>query len=468
MDREKISIYTIGNIEESHPCIAAISKQHKVFQVGGIEEINQSSIIIMDAEYYTNNANNMDIIGQNSLLLLNVSKEHKEVIRKNIGISLPIESDAYFISLKVKGKSKIYYIQDFFKTSSIDNLSVKINRKSGYKEDDSTHDTSTFQNIEENINPNFERTVDLEQKCWENFCENIMYKHNIEVSSEAPPSELVNVKWIYSQTLLWCCYEMEKWKGYTPRYQSSYGELTYTIWGFLDKEVDGQFQWIYVNCKGIWDISNEGTMNFNNYDEKGWSLGYFNIQTGIQNGDFKYYDCSPTNVNKQAQVTSSTQFEIGYEYETPEPKPEGDIKLSNIDKVSGVFSLSESVTKEISDWEIRLNKANSWTYLQNSPYNGESPSGWESMEYKVAHFPPRWEIKSLPILSTNTMDYEVMSVWRNDSVSNEIAYVGLNLETNHNYEALKNDYPGGWYYNFWQSTSAMPFTYSIDLGQISK
>ncbi|MBU7010727.1 MAG: hypothetical protein HXS46_08555 [Theionarchaea archaeon] len=283
------------------------------------------------------------------------------------------------------------------------------------------------------------------------YCESLLMIYFEPASDSYYPPGPEYKKWIYSRYYPWSTWPQEEWKGHKPETQSTNGNLTYTIVVFLDETAFGSFQWIYMDVRGIWSTSTSGAgTNADYYLERGWSIECteISIPTPVDNNvPLNYYDCSPKNVNNQKTATTSVGFDVDYK--------------------TGTFHFSESVTESIYDWKIVLNTINNWTYDQNSPYDGKQ--SWDefpkdSVKYDAGK--ARHEIKLLPELSRKAIDFDTMSVWRNNMVSHNQICIMHYLRVEYGWEAIKNIWPT-WSGFFWSEAKHTTEYLYVDLGQVT-
>ncbi len=435
-----LALKVLSGVDTTNQFYGKLKENIELKNVSCLSEVQPEDFVVVDAKSVIGKEGDSykqlcAKLGEGtSVLFLDADADCRKMLGKYLGFNKEGESVALFV--KPHGKNaKKYSIFDLSNSKPTKVKSQMISSKS-----------------DKIIENDFELKTDskvISKNVMDMFYGDIMEGHiNAAEDNDIPP-DVEYKQWVYGIYYDWSSSERDKWKSYTPRDQDTYGRVTYIVQAFKDVAVTGDFQWIYMDCNGMWCTSKTGAgMNENNHDERGWSIGSIEISipTPSDNGvNLKVYDCSPKNINGVKSYTSSVSFEVGYD--------------------TGSFSYSESCTEDITDWSVTLKTDNDWLFQQNSPYPGsieDFPD--DSIDYNAGK--ARHEIKSLPTLSTTAVDFDTKSVWFNNSVSTNTIYIRPDLTVKYNYEALKNEWPT-WEAMFWWNYHYGTESFSIDLSQVS-
>ncbi|WP_276253119.1 hypothetical protein [Halomontanus rarus] len=140
-----------------------------------------------------------------------------------------------------------------------------------------------------------------------------------------------------------------------------------------------------------------------------WSYGamqfHLELENSLDHPDIVLEETAPENEVEKTEVTDTTSFDIGF---------------STTDGGSGQFGYSKSRTHIIKDWEI-INEStgndSSWTYAQNTPYDGKYKKNSSFCKVcNAGEFGGGVDIGSIPALSRGTLTLDTQSVWRTQNV----------------------------------------------------
>lgn len=268
-----------------------------------------------------------------------------------------------------------------------------------------------------------ERFAEIVAKTWA-----LPAKHAALQAGEEQP---IQQSWYYTKTYNFTP-SGDKANGYTPASDQEFSvSVTYTFTGLLDQAQSGNFQWLYVETLGYMST---GDMSTNKYNHRGWGNGA--VKLTVAPPAWKFYSASPTNTNKEKQVTTSAGFEVGL----------------SADGGSGTYSYSQEESNSLKDWEVTLDDFYSWTYKQSSPFNGTTES-FPTGAVKYDSWDVRHELKSWPDLTKKVFDWTTMTVGRIEPATSKTVSIGFSLELRANFMQIKNvwpDYSGRiwWYQTF--------------------
>lgn len=226
--------------------------------------------------------------------------------------------------------------------------------------------------------------------------------------NDSPPTK----NWRFTETYQWNTKEEKvgflgtnKIKG-----QKTYVQVTYTVTVMLDQNSLEDFQWVVLEVKGYQSVGASGMVEDNSL-ERGWANAIMNVNVSPLS-DFLFYENSPTNTNNQTTYDTSVGFEVGVSKDGP----------------SGTFNFSRSISNTISDWAIKLNDLNNWSFYQADPFDARDRSFFDHVNFITG-------VPKLPNLSTGVMDFVTMTVWRNEAVSKRTATINLNMKGTFGYLA---------------------------------
>ncbi|HOO53592.1 MAG TPA: hypothetical protein PLM24_04150 [Methanothrix sp.] len=450
-----LSYKLIGKVDETNPIYTFIkehlagSKLHlEICELDDVISVETHDVYIVDskAALMDGNLKYIDFLKSiftkdSSLLLLDLDEVYKRKLIEYIGFSSTGISDAFFISTKKNVSDKI-------ETHIVD-----------FKSNDDCHRSSISFNSEGEVIPEKDGphviNDDYNKDRVESFYEKMRDVHfaKPDEDNDIPP-ELKYKKWIYSVNYPWNCWERPHWYNFVPRKQNTHGDMTYTVYAFLDEAVNlNKFDWIYVDVEGLWST---GGMNQNKHNERGWSIGSIDISIPDPSG-FSYYKCHPTNVNDVQTVTTEMGFDVGYQQGSG---------------VQGSYHFGSSTTKNIRDWEIKLLSRNKWLFEQNHPFKGKTtsfPDGalhWQSSQC-------RERIHDLPNLSKLSIDVDTKSAWKNNKHIHGVVTIKPYLSVLYNYLAVKDwswcpGNPHDWKAIEWSEYYERTHAFDIDLGVLDK
>jgi hypothetical protein len=191
-------------------------------------------------------------------------------------------------------------------------------------------------------------------------------------------------------------------QGYTCPTATLYFEGTVSIGVYYDNlSFNTPVQWLFVDHSGLY-YTNGLVANDNTHI--GWSIGYLQIQgEDISSPTITTKTSSPNNVNNQSQYTTGTSFTVGVSAGTD--------GLG----VNASYTISSSVTQNISDWGILQNSPNWWVFWQQVPYDGRPPGG----SFPSGAAGSDGVNQGLPTISQGSLAYETQTAWMQQPATNQ-------------------------------------------------
>jgi hypothetical protein len=403
-------------------------------------------LLVADAETYFGKSEstrtNQLLLEGTSVLLLNASEKVKQGMVAHIGLGSPGNSTAFMISARPAANDRLTYVLHDLLSESM--AAVK----------ETAPDSFEGKFPEGAPDPGADPAPELKEVQAESADHafiNEMFTTLLapSVKEVADANQPPQQQWIFNKTLPWACPQRSKSHGHTPQAQNTYITVTYTFIVYLDSQASGNFQWLYLQCLGYQSVGANG-MNEDYHNQRGWANGFLGVKIPTPK-DFFINQNSPTNVNNATTYTSSVSFNVGVDSDGP----------------SGGVAVSHEKSETITDWGVKLNDLNNWTFYQQNPWDARKmkADGGKMVSYNAGQ--ARYEIKPLPNLSTGVMNFSTMSVWNNQKVSQETIPVTINLNAEWNYLGLKNSWPS-YTVTLWPQTfGPLGMTYHIDLSLVS-
>lgn len=216
--------------------------------------------------------------------------------------------------------------------------------------------------------------------------------------SSTPPDNIPKTLWFNSPINIYATITPcgQPYEGFTPPAGRMVLEMGMNVGGYYDNlNYDLPIQMVNIVSLGHMTT----TMNDNTSDRRGWSIANVEIDgDNISSDEIVSVSSSPNNTSGSSTYTSGSEFNIGLSAGT-----EG--LASNAS-----YTISHSVSREISDWtDVQLDP-NSWLFKQQSPYDGTATGfpGGAAGTGGVSNLPPLSQ--SCLYLNTNT-------VWRQHPAS---------------------------------------------------
>lgn len=396
----------------------------------------KQNLFLADAKTYlstlTRQSFEQEIEKGRNLVLLDLNEQEQAALGKCIGLTVPGNSVAVCLSGKRKNNGRLdYTIYNMPDTSSISSGQGMISAKGAGRVEGVP---APGEEVEMEEVPTYTGVQGYTDFFADQYLTSLVTTTSATAATATEPE---SNSWYFNQVLNWHCPEGSKHHGITPQPQNTYVSISFTITVYLDSSAQGDFQWIYLSTLGYQSVGSSG-MNQDQYHQRGWSNGSMDVVVNDIPG-FSLYQNSPTNVNNTTQYTTSVDFSVGVSADQS-----GGGGSASVD-------ISHSTTENITDWAIKLNDLNNWTFYQNNPWDSrkEKWQGGGMVTYNAAKF--RYEVAELPNLSTGVMNFDTMTVWKNNAVSTETVNIGVYLKAYFNYVGLKNTWPAyegewwGWY-----------------------
>lgn len=184
--------------------------------------------------------------------------------------------------------------------------------------------------------------------------------------------------------------------GFTPPTGSIVLEMGIDVGAYYDNaNYSTPVQMINIVSKGHTTV----TMCDNNADKRGWSLSAVEIDgTNISSSEVVSVASSPNNVSNQVQYTAGNEFSVGVEAGTEDMA------------ASASYTISNSITKNILEWDIVQKDPNTWVFKQRIPYDGTTldfPKGAAGND----------GVTDLPEISKTSLYLDTNTLWRKTPAS---------------------------------------------------
>ena len=268
-------------------------------------------------------------------------------------------------------------------------------------------------------------------------------------AAPGPPPGLTWKRWMYSETYSAGLEGVRDDKtGHGPPPTGSISLLsTYTFDAALSNASTPACQYVGALHSGI--FQNDGGMIMDTENSFGWFLTWLEPSFYTASPELSYYQSSPANVNKQAQVTTSSSVNLGF----------------NSSGVNGSYTWSDAVTENIEDWYIQQILATDWRYAQNTPFDGYSPSdASKSINWMTGHI----QTQDYPLISKSALQFAVQTIWRTTQVIDGEVTIQGGATGEAEYLMSDTCFMGiGYSWASWWNMGNWSSMFSIDLSQVS-
>lgn len=381
-----------------------------------------------------------------SVLLLDANDEFKQVLAERIGFRSHGTSRGYAAVRRTDAKGKVrYYISEVGDTTAPASLYCA-------EGDDDTAQGAKQVTADAAVFENQEQTLPMTEEGLDFFIASLKPSASAQADETPPPAGLVQYTWIYSRSHSFTASGNQSSSGIGPPPQRTIStNLTYTFEGALNNSTQsGAFQYIGVQENGI--FQNNG-MSSTDDTSFGWVLGSF-CPSLSASSEFNWYSSSPANANDVTQVTTGSSVTVGF-------------NASNSGGSGNAsYTYSNSTTNNISDWYVTQQTGSSWTFAQNTPYDGNTTSG-STVADCINWYSGHVNTSSFPTISTSSLQFAVDEVWKTNSVLTSSQTFSITNQMRVDYIMIKTFLGLGTKWATWIYTSSPADTFTIDMSVLN-
>ena len=441
-------IYILGQTDIASPVYArlAAGATPKTFAAG--DTPGTGDVLVIDAN--TSSPDDVKlgfpaIDAGAALLVLDGGDDFKEALAAHIGFRSHGASRGYKVSRTNDGGAVRFHISevgDSTAPASLYSASGTANTEQGTRQVDA--DGAVYENQEQT------QTMTEEDLAF--FVASLAPAASLEAATTPPPAGLVKYTWIYSKSHSFTASGNQSDSGIGPPPSKTIStNLTYTFEGALNNSVQsGAFQYLGVQENGI--FQNNGMSSTSDTDF-GWVLGSISPSFAAPSA-FNWYSSSPPNTNDVTQVTTGSSVTVGF-------------NASNTGGGGNAsYTYSNSTTNNISDWYVTQQTSSSWTYGQNTPYDGNTTSG-STVADCINWYSGHVNTSSFPTISTSSLQFAVNEVWKTNSVITSAQTFTISNQMRVDYIMINTFLGLGTKWATWIYTSTPSDTFTIDMSVLN-
>lgn len=329
------------------------------------------------------------------LLLLDAAEAHKKALAAHVGFSSHGSSRGYFVARRAVGGKVGYHFHEAKDTLSQSTLRMAGSRRNADGSLTAVEPTAFFTSVPHAL------TSDEVAMFIKGLQKTLAMPLELDTP---PPTGLVYQTWTYSKPYsYWISAAENEDTGLGPPPTTSVSlQMTYVFDGALDNaDQAGAFQYIGCSLSGI--LSNGG-LKGDSGESFGWSLANFNAQFSTSSDELFYYSSSPANSSGSSSVQTGSNVTIGF----------------STGGATAGYTFSNSVTNNITDWQVVQLSGSSWNYAQVTPFDGNATdNGTIDNCLDWAHG-DGVQTDEFPTISTSSLQFAVNTVWKTNAVVNDV------------------------------------------------
>lgn len=214
-----------------------------------------------------------------------------------------------------------------------------------------------------------------------------------------------------------------------------------------------KYKYLRIRSVGAgFNPANGGEMQYNSTYDRGYFQSHVKIHMQPNTDKLRTLSTDPKNVNKQAQYTTSSEFNVG-------------VDIGKNPTFSSSYTISESMTTVVSDFDIYNNGAGvtaDWDFDLSMTEN----SIWDIFDEE---FLKKAKVKALPSLATKNLQAVTEAVWYGENTLNEIIGVQLYWKVDHFHCYVTGDWASytEHYTHKWNTVGYQSTPVNIDFGSVN-
>ncbi|HEX6899663.1 MAG TPA: hypothetical protein VF789_08120 [Thermoanaerobaculia bacterium] len=329
------------------------------------------------------------------VLLLDATDAHKKALAAHVGFRSHGGSRGYFVARRAVGGKVGYHFHEAKDTLSQSTLRMAGSLRNADGSLTAVEPTAVFTSVPHAL------TSDEAAGFIKGFLRTLAMPLELDTP---PPAGLIYKNWTYSKPYSYPISASENEStGLGPPPSTTVSlQMTYVFDGALDNaDQAGAFQYIGCSLSGI--LSNGG-LKGDSGESFGWSLANFNAGFSTSSDELFYYSSSPANSSGASSVQTGSDLTVGF----------------STNGVGGTYTFKNSVTNNITDWQVVQNSGSSWNYAQVTPFDGNATdNGTIDNCIDWAHG-DGVQTGEFPTISTSSLQFAVNTVWKTNAVVNDV------------------------------------------------
>lgn len=330
-----------------------------------------------------------------AVMLVNGQQEHKKALSKIVGFYNDTSSPAWFIAPVRDSRNRLFY-QSNELLDPIGMAGDEVQRVEISRNPDGTvtmDDLVTIQFPDDFPEPELLEADLVEYTA---AVSDALVRLNSDLGLRSPladiPEEAIVYRHIYGINLTFRVRGNPGSSGRVPPEGTHKFIGSAIIGAFFDNVTfnDQPVQWISIEIDG----NKSANLEKNNTAQRGWHIGGFEVK-GPEPTGLILNQSSPNNVTGKEDYTSSSQFSVGLK--AGKDGVEADAN----------YTVSNSTTRSINDWEVAQLNPNSWRFFQQNPFNataGFSDAARDLLEKEGVK-------DAFPIISNSSLSVDTQTVW---------------------------------------------------------